>query len=67
MHDAASDKPPRLSFSRGRAAPAGAPSGRSKHVPIEDVLAKMAGKVGERRRAAESARRGEGSEPEDRF
>ena len=50
---------PRLEFGRGRAGskgPAG-PAAR-KHVPMEDVLAKMAGKIGERRRAAEAQRAG---------
>ena len=62
MHDAAADKPPRLTFTRGSSKGAAA-----KHAPIEDVLAKMAGKVGERRRAAESARRADHSDSSETF
>lgn len=49
---------PRLEFRRaGQAASQG---GARKHLPMEDVLAKMAGKIGERRRAAEAQRAGRG-------
>ena len=49
---------PRLEFGRKTGARAGAPGPARKHVPMEDVLAKMAGKIGERRRAAEALRAG---------
>ncbi|MHB1262527.1 MAG: hypothetical protein ACYC2H_12525 [Thermoplasmatota archaeon] len=42
---------PRLAFGRGRASSTVAGSSR-KHVPVEDALSRMAGKIGERRRAA---------------
>jgi hypothetical protein len=45
---------PRLEFRRGR--PASAPAGARKGVPVEDALSRMAGKVGERRRAQDEAR-----------
>lgn len=44
---------PRLEFRRGRAP--SAPPAR-KAVPVEDALSRMAGKVGERRRAQDAAR-----------
>ena len=52
---------PRLEFRRTRQAPSApsAPSARSagrKHVPVDDALSRMAGKVGERRRAQDEAR-----------
>lgn len=47
---------PRLEFRR--AGQAAAQGSSRKHVPMEDVLAKMAGKIGERRRAAEAERAG---------
>jgi hypothetical protein len=44
---------PRLEFRRGRTS--AAPAAR-KHVPVEDALAKMAGKVEQRRRSQDEAR-----------
>ena len=44
---------PRLAFGRGQAS---TPSASRKHVPIEDALARMAGKMGERRRASSASR-----------
>lgn len=55
---------PRIEFGRARGgprAPGGPPAAR-KHVPMEDVLAKMAGKIGEKRRAAEASRVGRGAD-----
>ena len=49
---------PRLEFGRGRTGKPAAPPAARKHVPMDDVLAKMAGKIGERRRAAEASRVG---------
>lgn len=39
---------PRLTFGRG---PSATSAPARKHVPVEDALARMAGKIGERRRA----------------
>jgi hypothetical protein len=50
---------PRLVFGRGRTATS--PAAR-KHVPVEDALAGMAGKIGERRRAAVATGRGDGED-----
>jgi hypothetical protein len=55
---------PRLVFGRGRAGSASAPAAR-KHVPVEDALSGMAGKIGERRRAAVAAGRGDDAEDDD--
>ena len=49
---------PRLEFGRKTGPRAAAPGPARKHVPMEDVLAKMAGKIGEKRRAAEATRAG---------
>jgi hypothetical protein len=46
---------PRLAFTRGQASSSGATA--RKHVPVEDALARMAGKMGERRRASSASRR----------
>jgi hypothetical protein len=47
-------KPP-LEFRRGRQA-GSTPSAGRKHVPVDDALARMAGRVAERRRAMDEAR-----------
>ena len=47
---------PRLDFGRGRASSDKSTSSARKHVPVEDALAKMAGKIGERRRSLDEAR-----------
>ena len=60
MDDGGEGQGKRLEFGRraGRApTPPAAPAPR-RHVPMDDVLAKMAGKIGERRRAAEASRTG---------
>lgn len=49
---------PRLGFGRGRASTDR--SAARKHVPVEDALARMAGKIGEKRRTLDAAREAEG-------
>ena len=49
---------PRLEFTKGRTGTRVATPTARKHVPMEDVLAKMTGKIGERRRSAETQRSG---------
>lgn len=56
--DQAPPAKPRIEFSRGRSASPGSSPAARKAVPMEDVLAKMAGKIGERRRAADAVRSG---------
>jgi hypothetical protein len=55
---------PRLEFGRGRATP-GRPDPARKALPMDEVLARMAGKVGEKRRAAEAQRAGAGGRSGD--
>jgi hypothetical protein len=63
MEDAPPAKP-RLEFRRSR--PATAPAMARKPVPVEDALSRMAGKVGERRRAQDEARQPRGPQEDDR-
>lgn len=64
---------PRLEFRRSRQASsppssaASAPAGR-RHVPVDDALTRMAGRVAERRRALDEARgQDRGSEADESF
>ncbi len=47
---------PRLAFGRGKGSNA---TPAPKRVPIEDALARMAGKMGERRRASDLSKEGD--------
>jgi hypothetical protein len=52
MDDETPPAKPRLSFGRGRAASADrSPRAAREHVPVHDALSRMAGKIGDRRRA----------------
>ena len=56
MDDATPPAKPRLAFGTGRSTAAGGARTARKHVPVEDALSRMAGKIGERRRASSGLR-----------
>jgi hypothetical protein len=52
MDEATPPAKPRLAFGTGRSTASGGARTARKHVPVEDALSRMAGKIGERRRAS---------------